>query len=256
MEDKEFINKEFPQNCGDSLFVIEKTNLKNKNGNYLFRCCFQKYIYEIFAGKREILKGTIVNPQIEQIEFIDKLWPQNCGDTLRIIKKSDKKDNKNHHYLYKCSFLKYPYEILALKSNIIKGTIANPIIIQQEEENFCKAIWPQNCGDFLEIIEKVGLIDKNIYYKARFLKYPKEVVVSKDSIKKGSVFNSRIDEIRFVGFCFLQKRGDIIKVLEKTDKKDKSKNPLYKCLLNDKIILLAPKYKILAGELNSYKYKK
>jgi hypothetical protein len=51
--DNEFINKIFPQNCGDILLVIEKTT-KRQNNIALFRCQFQKYPYEIFSTKQRI----------------------------------------------------------------------------------------------------------------------------------------------------------------------------------------------------------
>ena len=60
------------------------------------------------------LKGSVNNPQIEKVEFIDKIWPQNCGDSLKIIEKSDKKQSGTE-YLWKCKFIKYPCIIFAIK---------------------------------------------------------------------------------------------------------------------------------------------
>jgi hypothetical protein len=51
MLDEDFIGKIFPQNCGDSLLVVEKSNKKDNGGNYLYRCQFQKYFYEVFVCK-------------------------------------------------------------------------------------------------------------------------------------------------------------------------------------------------------------
>ena len=42
------IGKEFSQNCGDSLLVLEKTN-KKQIDTYLYLCKFKKYPYEVLA---------------------------------------------------------------------------------------------------------------------------------------------------------------------------------------------------------------
>ena len=59
---------------------------KKEKGNWL--CKFLKYPYEIIASKKNIILGQICNPQIEIEEFVNKIWPQNCGDSLRIVKKT------------------------------------------------------------------------------------------------------------------------------------------------------------------------
>ena len=59
---------------------------------------------------------------IDDKDFIGHIFPQNCGDDLRIIEKTDLKKG---NFLFKCQFLKYPCEILALKENIIKGKVNN-----------------------------------------------------------------------------------------------------------------------------------
>ena len=48
------IGKEFPQKCGDSLLVLEKTNKKDRSGHYFYRCQFLNYPCEVLA-----LKGSI-----------------------------------------------------------------------------------------------------------------------------------------------------------------------------------------------------
>ena len=104
MEDKDFINKEYPQNCGDTLKVLEKTDIKNSGGYWLYKCEFIKYPYQCLCSKQKIQQGCILNPQIEQIEFINKIWPQNCGDSLKIIEKTNIK--KNNGFLFRCKFIK------------------------------------------------------------------------------------------------------------------------------------------------------
>ena len=134
IEKNEFIGKEFPQNCGDILKVIRKTDKKDKSG-FFYECEFQKYKYLILSQKGNILKGTVLNPQIEQEEFIGKEFPQNCGDTLKVIRKTDKKDIQNHHYLYECEFLKYPCKILAKKIDILNKNILNYNLPYYSKEN-------------------------------------------------------------------------------------------------------------------------
>ena len=206
MEDKDFINREFLQNCGDSLFIIEKTNKKSKDNHYLFRCKFIKYPCEVYSTKSNILRGTVNNPQIEQVEFIDKIWPQKCGDSLKIIKKSDKKQGSQ--YLWECEFQKYPYRIINTKSNIIRGFLNNPLI----EDEFVGKIFPQNCGDNLKILSK---FEGKEYYECEFQKYPYKIIAYKNYFLKGSVINPLIEKNEFIGKIFPQKCGFDLEVLNK-----------------------------------------
>jgi DNA-directed RNA polymerase subunit H (RpoH/RPB5) len=204
-----FIGKEFPQNCGDSLFVLEKTKIR-KNGSFLYECEFQKYPYKLLAFKDKIIKGSVNNPQIEQVEFIDKIWPQNCGDDLKIIRKSDKKN------YWECEFIKYPYKILALKHNIIKGFINNP---QIEQVEFIGKIFPQNCGDSLKVIRKTEQkYQNNCLYECEFQKYPYKVFVLKIEIIKKSVLNPQIEQVEFIDKIWPQKCGDSLKIIRKSNK--------------------------------------
>ena len=126
IEDKDFIGREFPQNCGDSLLVLERTNEYNPQRNVFFKCKFQKYPYEVLVTKQRVLCGSVINPQIEQVEFIDKIWPQNCGDSLKILEKTTKKN------YWKCEFINYPYILEATKLHIKNGSVLNPLIEQNE----------------------------------------------------------------------------------------------------------------------------
>ena len=175
------IGKEFSQNCGDSLLVLEKTN-KKQIDTYLYLCKFKKYPYEVLALKQRIIRGQVNNPQIEKVEFIDKIWPQNCGDSLKIIEKTNKKG------YWKCEFLKYPYKIEAIKQSIINGLVINP---QIEQVEFIGKIFPQNCGDSLKVIEKTNIKDNNnaFLFKCEFIKYPCEILSEKKKIKEGNVDN-------------------------------------------------------------------
>ena len=238
----DIIGKEFLQNCGDTLLVIEKTNKKYKDGSYLFRCKFQKYSYEKLAIKRHILSGQIINPQIEQVEFIDKIHPQNCGDSLKIIKKSDKKG------YWECEFVKYHYKVLASKQNILNKLVNNPLI---EENEFIGKIFSQNCGDDLKVLRKTNIRqNKNILYECEFLKYPCKILTRKDSIKLGNVLNPLIEENEFIGKEFPQNCGDTLRVLEKTEQKDLDNHYLYKCEFTKYISIgYFPKYLILKREV-------
>ena len=246
MEDKDFINREFPQNCGDSLFVIEKTNIKNKNNHYLFRCYFKKYFYEVLKTKDEILKGKVSNPLIEENEFIGCIFPQNCGDSLKVLKKTEQKIGGN--FLYECEFQKYYYKCLALKGNILKRKINNPEI---ENQTFIGKIFQQNCGDSLKVIKKIFNSNiNNTLYECEFQKYPCKVLASKTDILRGKVRNLKEDEYNFVNYNFLQNCGDILKVLKKTDNKNSGGYWLYECeFIKYPYKCLCSKQEVLKGKI-------
>ena len=211
----DIIGKEFPQKCGDSLKIIKKTDKRGPSG-ILFECEFQKYPYKILKEKKHILSGSVLNPQIEQVEFIDKIWPQNCNDSLKIISKSNKKDYWN------CEFIKYPCKVCVQKCNILKGNVSNP---QIEIETFRNKIWKQNCNDSLKIIKKLEERQgSNCLYECEFIKYPYKIKAQKNHIIEGSVVNPLIEENEFIKKEFLQNCGYILKVIEK----EKDSN-LYKC---------------------------
>ena len=77
----------FPQNCGDTLKILKET--KGKDNRTLYECEFQKYPYKVIKTKREIKLGTVYNPEIEKIKFLNKKWTQKCGDILIILGKCE-----------------------------------------------------------------------------------------------------------------------------------------------------------------------
>ena len=243
MLDEDFIGHIFPQNCGDSLLVIEKSNKKDNGGNYLYRCQFQKYFYEVFVRKGHILNGSIINPQIEKVEFIDKIWPQKCGDSLKIISKYEKGDYWN------VEFINYPYKLIARKIFIKEGTVLNPEI---ENQTFIGKEFPQNCGDSLVVLEKTNKQDKDksFFYRCQFQKYPYEILTSnKKLIKEGNICNPLIEQNEFIGHIYNQQYGEKLKVIEKTSFK-KDEHYLYKCQFkNYPYETLAKKEKILKGHV-------
>ena len=240
----DFIGKEFLQNCGDSLLVLERSN--KKQGNIaLFKCNFIKYPLEIFAAKGDILKGKINNPQIENQEFIGKIFPQNCGDSLKVIKKIIQ-NNKSY---FECEFIKYPYKIIVQKSDILRGSINNP---QIEQVEFIEKIWPQNCGDSLRIIKKSDRKQNNTYlWECEFIKYPCKVYTKKNEIQRGQVNNPEIENQEFIGKVFLQKCGDLLKVISKTNKK-KDNLFLFECeFLNYPCKVYTFKQQIIDGSVDN-----
>ena len=177
----EFIGQIIKQNCGDFLKVLEKVSIyKNK-----YKCIFLNHPYEIIAAKDNILRNKVNNPQIEIDEICFKFWPQNCGDILRVIKKSEEK--KNGNYLWECEFINYPCKILARKFCIINGQVDNP---QIEKETFVGQTFKQKCGNF--IVLRRGNFDRDRQrYKfiGKFEGYEEELEVFKDKIIKGVVDN-------------------------------------------------------------------
>ena len=105
----DIIGKEFQQNCGDTILVTEEQKIVN--GKRLYKCIFQKYPYEVFARKEQILKKSVWNPIIENYTFINKEFPQKCGDSLIVL---EKLLIKGRNY-YKCKFVKYPFEVITRK---------------------------------------------------------------------------------------------------------------------------------------------
>ena len=144
MSDNEFIGNIYLQNCGDFLRVLEKSDQKKGKQN-LFECEFINYPNRVLATKGHILRKEVLNSLIEQVEFQNKIWFQNCGDSLKILKKSEKRRGTNGdltkgEFLWECEFIKYPYKILAKKSHIIRGNILNPKLPWLDKENLIKYI--------------------------------------------------------------------------------------------------------------------
>lgn len=237
IEIEEFKNKIWLQNCGDSLKILRKTKIY-KNKEYLWECEFQKYPYKILCTKGNIKRGTIINPEIERIEFINKIWPQNCGDSLRIIEKTDKK--LGSAALFKCQFIKEPNIIYKTKVEIKEGRCYNSLLNEIKIGN----VYKQNCGDSLKVIEKVNT-KKNVY-KCEFLKYKNIVLREKYQILKGSCLNPQIEKVEFINKIWIQKEEEPLKVINKV----KNKNGYWNCIfLNTKNKIQACKKSIIKGEV-------
>lgn len=251
IEIDEFMSKEWPQHCGDSLKVLRKTEEKISGGIALFEAEFQKYPCKVKKTKAEIKNGNCVNPRIEEEEFIGKIFPQNCGDSLKVLRKTNIKKTNGKEYLFEAEFQKYPYKINKPKSDIKLGTCVNPRI---EEEEFMKKEWPQNCGDILIILEKIYKLDKKgikyLYFRCKFKIYECEVIAGKEDIKLKKVWNPEIENQTFIGHEFLQHCGDTLIVLEKTDQRARNGkgNFLFRCKFKEyECEILATKQEIKNG---------
>ena len=231
IEIEEFVKKEWPQNCGDILKILEKVD----NGKW--KCQFLKYPYEIKASKRDIIRGKVNNPQIEIEEFVKKEWPQNCGDTLKIIEKDELSG------LWKCQFLKYPYcnYLFFRKDRIKEGSCLNP----QLEINLIGKIFHQNCGDDLKILER---IDKG--WKCEFINYPYKIVVRNQKyFINGNVVNPLIEQNEFIDKIWHQNCGDDLKIIKKSNKQQDGEF-LWECeFIKYPNKVLALKYVILLGQV-------
>lgn len=187
VSDFDFLNNIWPQNCGDSLKILRKSDCR-RGRIILWECEFIKYPLKIFAQKQNILIGTILNPRIEEEEFIGQIFSQKCKDNLKVIKKSNTKYKEI--FLYECEFQKYPCKVLARKSHILEGTVDNP---QIEQKEFIEKLWPQNCGDILRIICKSNIKNKENYlFEAEFLKYPCKVFIPKYRTIEGGILNPKM----------------------------------------------------------------
>lgn len=244
---EEFIGNIYPQHCGDSLKVLRKTENQTSKQEYLFECEFQKYPYRVLTCKTYVLKGMVYNPQIEVFEFIQREWPQNCGDTLRIIEKTDKKDNWGK-YLFKCEFKKYSNIVYVTKNQILKGTVVNS---QIEKIEFINKLWLQNCGDTLKILEKIIEGTNRGKFKCTFIKYPHEIIANKKHIQEGCVNNPRIEIEEFLNKIWPQNCGDSLKIIKKSNKK-KENEYLWECeFIKYPCTLFARKTCILRGEIDN-----
>ena len=207
---EELKGKIWKQNCGDSLIVLKKTEERNNDNKVLYLCEFQKYPYKILAIKQNIKKGNVINPEIERVEFVEKIWPQKCNDFLKIIRKIKEGNNKGK---WKCEFINYPNVVYVDKNHIIKGEVFNP---QIEQIEFIDKIWPQYCGDDLKIIKRVEkeVEGKRVsLWECEFVKEKCIVYETKSHIQRGCVFNPKIRE-SVIGKKFEQKCGDILIIKE------------------------------------------
>ena len=180
IEQVEFIDKIWLQNCGDSLKIIKKSD-KKQGRSYLWECEFIKYPYKVISSKDSILKGQVINPEIENQTFIGKIFPQNCGDSLKVLKKSDKREENSNHSLYECEFIKYPYKCLSRKDHILDGYVKNknlPWSSKDNLENFIKINFADYKPTLKELESKLNIayttvvLYINQYSLQNYISYP------------------------------------------------------------------------------------
>ena len=214
----EIIGKEFPQKCGDSLFVIEKTNQRNKGGkgNILYKCQFVKYPFICLKPKCEIINGYVGNPELEKNKIVGNIYLQNCGDSLKVLKRIEKRkvrkdNNKLGEYFWECEFLKYPYRVIVTKGEIVNGSVLNPLVEQKE---FVEKIWPQKCGDSLRIIKK-SKNKRNDIWDCEFVNHPYKTSAYKGNILAGKCLNPKIEIDEYTNKIIEQNCGDSVILIKK-----------------------------------------
>lgn len=178
--DEKFLQKEWPQHCGDILIILEKSNIKdNSNREFLWEATFKKYPFKIKRTKGDIIQGKCVNPEIERIEFLEKEWFQKCGDTLIILEKTNIIRNKCT--LFRCKFKNIKCEILETKVHIKRGVCDNPLLPWKSKENFEKYLrknFKENKPTFKELIESFNYIISEKHLRRQIKKFKLEDLVT------------------------------------------------------------------------------
>lgn len=120
-KEKEFLNTIFENNEKLKFRVLSKDFGKY----YLIEFLDSKNQY--ICAKSAILSGSVEDSKEKITSFCKNKYEQNCGDTLIVLKKSNKQDN-HKQYLYECNFEKYPLKnnIFAKKGNILLKKVENP----------------------------------------------------------------------------------------------------------------------------------
>lgn len=105
-------------NSGD-LEILEASLSKK------IKCKFLNTGNIYFFDKTCIEKGNVLDSREEERLFKSTIWKQNCGDSLKIIRKTLNK-RSGGSYLYECNFVSYPFICYADKYDIKKGLVNNP----------------------------------------------------------------------------------------------------------------------------------
>jgi hypothetical protein len=180
-------------------------------------------------------------------EIIGKEFLQHCGDTLRVLEKTNQK--VNNMFLYRCIFLSDKSEKLALKWNIQRGTVGNSNL-----NSIVNKIFKQKNGGILFVKKQIGKIgNKAGQYECEITidvfgeKKSYIIFSNKDSIVKGIVSVEKILHQEFLNKKeWVQKCGDILVVDEQID------NRLYKChFKNFYCELTVSKKQILLGNIEN-----
>lgn len=155
IENSVFIGKIFKQlNC--SLKVIEKTNTKNPHGSdFLYKCFCLENKQEYLYPKEYIKRGKI---SID--DFSGKIFKQNCGDFLKVIKKSTIHLAGINDYPFECEFQNYPCKIIARKGHILSGCVDNPLLPWKRKDlllNFIQKEFPENKPTLKDLADRFSV---------------------------------------------------------------------------------------------------
>jgi hypothetical protein len=138
-------------------------------------------------------------------EILNKIFKQNCGDSLLVLEKI--KPEGSVRWLYRCQFQKYPCEVICQKGHILRGNINNPKI---NEYILVGKFFKQNCGDTLKVNKQVG----GNLFEVEFLGEYYKTQTTKQNILKGSVYNPLYSEL-LNGQEYKQKNGYTFVIKEK-----------------------------------------
>lgn len=222
--DKEFLEKEWLQNCGDYVIVLKKSNKQDKWKEFLweinYKLCPLKE--NELRRKSEVISGRCFNKnlskkeeekinkdEIKLKEFMSKRYLQNCGDTLEILDtevktRINKNGNKVSKRFFRCKFINVPCEVISDKWTIEKGRVNNP---EKEIKEFVGKRFKQHCNDTLTVLEKTNILDKSshtYYWKVKFDHFDYICLATKGRILVGEVENKNIpwkDKQLFKNFC-------------------------------------------------------
>lgn len=144
-------------------------------------------------------------------DFIRTEWIQHCGDTLVVIKRTEKRVGTAA--VYECEFLNRPCKVYKTKAEIKSGRCFNPLL----NEIQIGKIYKQKYGDDLRVLEKIET-RKNTY-KCEFIKYPNIVLREKQQILRGGCINPLVEQIEFIDKIWIQKGEEPLKILSKVPNK-------------------------------------
>lgn len=198
IDDKNFIEKIWLQKCGDNLYIIKKSN-KKQGKIALFKCYFKRFPNNyLYCQKSNIIEGNVVN----YLKDVGEILHLKNGENFKITYFFRRKKRS----WYKGYFLNPYYKCICRKDQLLEGKISNP----GKENYFYSKIWPQNCGDYLKILDKL----KNNRFLVYSIKYKNKFIARKDLIQEGHVFNTIIEE-REIGKIYPQNSQDSIRILKK-----------------------------------------
>ena len=149
---------------------------------------------------------------MEDKDFIGNIFPQKCGDSLKILKKTNLKTN--NRFLFEGEFQKYKYRIIFQKVHAINGNVNNPKI---EIEEFINKEWIQNkTNDILLIKKKILEGNNKGKWECESKIYKNIVYAYKQHIVSGNVFNPLYEEIE-LNKKYKQNNKDFFVVIDKKD---------------------------------------